>query len=89
MENHPERFVSPKVSTEYDVTRAKILIGDFLARFEEPCTADQLREILTVNETVIDYFTYTEAYEQMLANAPACALQMREKSLFPSFPSLR
>lgn len=69
LENHAERFVSPKITKEYDVTRAKILIGDFLARFEEPCTADELREILTVNETVIDYFTYVQAYEQMLANA--------------------
>ena len=68
MENHPERFVSPKVNTEFDVTRAKIIIGDFLARFEEPCTDSELREILTVNETVIDYFTFVEAYEQMLAN---------------------
>ncbi len=51
------------------MTRAKILIGDFLARFEIPCTAVALREILTVNETVIAYFTYVEAYEQMLENA--------------------
>ena len=95
MENHPERFVSPKVSTEYDVTRAKILIGDFLARFEEPCTADQLREILTVNETVIDYFTYTEAYEQMLANAmieldESCCVRLTDagKELVPELSEL-
>lgn len=66
---HPERFVSQSVMTEFDVTRAKIIIGDLLARFETPCTAAELREILTVNETVIAYFTYVEAYEQMLANS--------------------
>ncbi len=68
MEN-PERFFSPKVNTEFDATKAKIIIGDFLARYDEPCTAAQLREILTVNDTVIAYFTYVEAYEQMLGNA--------------------
>lgn len=67
MEN-PERFFSPKVNTEFDAARAKIIIGDFLARYEEPCSAAELREILTVNDTVIAYFTYVEAYEQMLGN---------------------
>ena len=66
---NPERFFSPKVNTEFDAARAKIIIGDFLARCEEPCTAAELREILTVNDTVIAYFTYVEAYEQMLANS--------------------
>ena len=69
MAKNPERFISQSKNTEFDVTRAKILIGDFLARFDTPCTPDTLREILTVNETVIAYFTYVEAYEQMLANA--------------------
>lgn len=69
MQTHPERFISQSKNTEFDVTRAKILIGDFLARFETPCTAVALREILTVNETVIEYFTYVQAYEQMLENA--------------------
>lgn len=69
MQTHPERFISQSKNTEFDVTRAKILIGDFLARFELPCTVVALREILTVNETVIEYFTYVEAYEQMLENA--------------------
>ena len=69
MAKNPERFIPQSKLTEFDVTRAKILIGDFLARFDIPCTPDALREILTVNETVIAYFTYVEAYEQMLANA--------------------
>lgn len=69
MQTHPERFIPQSRNTEFDVTRAKIIIGDFLARFEKPCTAVALREILTVNETVIAYFTYVQAYEQMLENA--------------------
>jgi hypothetical protein len=68
LKKNPERFISPKANTEFDVTRAKIIIGDFLSRFEEPCTATELREILTVNENVIGYFTYVDAYDQMLDN---------------------
>lgn len=68
MKKNPESFLSPKTNTEFDVTRAKIIIGDFLERFEEPCTANELREILTVNENVIGYFTYVDAYDQMLEN---------------------
>lgn len=65
MENNPEKYISPKANTEFDVTGAKILIGDFLARSDDRYTADELGEILTVNENVIDYFVYVRAYDEL------------------------
>ena len=69
MKRNPERFFSESSKTVFDATQAKILIGDFLSRFDKQCTADILREILTVNETVIAYFTYVEAFDEMTANS--------------------
>ena len=65
MEKNPERFFSQQMKTIFDVSQAKILIGSFLSSSQINCTAAQLREILTVNENVIGYFTYVEAFEQM------------------------
>lgn len=69
MERNPEQYIPQEKRTVFDASQAKILIGGFLARFETPCTAGELREILTVNENVIGYFTYVEAFEEMSENA--------------------
>ena len=68
LEKNPERFFSQQMKTIFDVSQAKILIGSFLSSSQTPCTAAQLREILTVNGNVIGYFTYVEAFEQMCRN---------------------
>lgn len=58
--------INPSVLNPQEVYEVKLLLAYFLCQIDKPCTPNQLLEIATGENGVVDYFLYTEAVSEML-----------------------